>query len=109
MSYQYLPGAVIEELQNLWHMGVKMHDNAKNQSFTIHAAFMWTENDLYAYGIAFGWSIPGDMGCPVFVDDTRISIRITVRRRATLTASDSFTPQDHSYRMNKKTFTENRV
>ncbi|KAL0402325.1 UNVERIFIED_CONTAM: hypothetical protein Slati_4262400 [Sesamum latifolium] len=45
---------LIEELQNLWHVGVQMRDNAKDEIFTMRAALMWTVNDLPAYGMAFG-------------------------------------------------------
>ncbi|KAL0307549.1 UNVERIFIED_CONTAM: hypothetical protein Scaly_2979200 [Sesamum calycinum] len=47
----------IVELQNLWHVGVKTHDSAKDETFTMHAALMWTVNDLPAYGMASRWSI----------------------------------------------------
>ncbi|KAL0454599.1 UNVERIFIED_CONTAM: hypothetical protein Slati_0799100 [Sesamum latifolium] len=62
---------LIEELQNLWHEGVQMRDNAKDEIFTMRAALMWTVNDLPAYGMASGWSTTGVMGCPVCMEDTR--------------------------------------
>ncbi|KAL0404167.1 UNVERIFIED_CONTAM: hypothetical protein Sradi_2057500 [Sesamum radiatum] len=64
-------------------------------------ALMWTVNDLPL----MGWSTAGIMGCPVCMDDTRVLICSTVGRRATLTATDSFS-KDHSYRRNKKAFTK---
>ncbi|KAL0401997.1 UNVERIFIED_CONTAM: hypothetical protein Slati_4229600 [Sesamum latifolium] len=63
--------SLIEELQNLWHMGVQTRDNAKDETFTIRAALMWTVNDLSAYGMASGWSTAGVLGCPVCMEDTR--------------------------------------
>ncbi|KAL0410960.1 UNVERIFIED_CONTAM: hypothetical protein Slati_3685700 [Sesamum latifolium] len=33
---------LIEELQNLWHVGVLTHDNAKKETFTMCATLMWT-------------------------------------------------------------------
>ncbi|KAL0307979.1 UNVERIFIED_CONTAM: hypothetical protein Sangu_3001400, partial [Sesamum angustifolium] len=47
---------LIEELHNLWHAGVLAHDSAKNETFTMRAALMWTVNDLPACGIASEWS-----------------------------------------------------
>ncbi|KAL0354251.1 UNVERIFIED_CONTAM: hypothetical protein Sangu_1006400 [Sesamum angustifolium] len=41
---------LIEELLQLWHIGVLTHDHARNQAFMMHAALMWTVNDLHAYG-----------------------------------------------------------
>ncbi|KAL0433367.1 UNVERIFIED_CONTAM: hypothetical protein Slati_2671000 [Sesamum latifolium] len=54
---------LIEELLQLWYVGVQMHDNAMNQAFIMRAVLMWTVNDLPAYGMASRWSIAGIMGC----------------------------------------------
>ncbi|KAL0373088.1 UNVERIFIED_CONTAM: hypothetical protein Scaly_0990400 [Sesamum calycinum] len=43
---------LIEELQNFWHVGVLTLDNAKNETFTMRDALMWTVNDLPAYEMA---------------------------------------------------------
>ncbi|KAK4400330.1 hypothetical protein Sango_1139100 [Sesamum angolense] len=45
---------LIEELQNLWHMGLLMDDNAKKETFTTRAVLMRTMDDLPAYGITSG-------------------------------------------------------
>ncbi|KAL0289764.1 UNVERIFIED_CONTAM: hypothetical protein Scaly_2927200 [Sesamum calycinum] len=58
---------LIEELQNLWHVGVLTRDSAKDDTFTMRATLMWTVDDLPAYGIAFGWSFGSVMGCPVYM------------------------------------------
>ncbi|KAK4397980.1 hypothetical protein Sango_1273500 [Sesamum angolense] len=79
---------LIEELQ-MWHMGILTRDNAKNKIFTIRTAFMWTVNDLPA----FGWSITGVMGYPICIKDTRAFYLENSRKRATLTSTDSFYPQ----------------
>ncbi|KAL0405302.1 UNVERIFIED_CONTAM: hypothetical protein Slati_3844100 [Sesamum latifolium] len=84
---------LIEELQILWHVGVLTRDSAKDEIFTMRSALMWTVNDLPAYGMASGWSTAGVMGCQ-FVWKTRVhSTCRTVGRRATLTATNSFSPQ----------------
>ncbi|KAL0316473.1 UNVERIFIED_CONTAM: hypothetical protein Sradi_5525500 [Sesamum radiatum] len=46
---------LIEELLQLRHTGVLTHDHAMNQAFMMRAALMWTVNDLFAYGMTFGW------------------------------------------------------
>ncbi|KAL0433488.1 UNVERIFIED_CONTAM: hypothetical protein Slati_2683100 [Sesamum latifolium] len=61
---------LIKELQNLWHVGVQTRDNAKDETFTMRAALMWTVNDLPAYGMTSGWSTTGVMECPVCMEDT---------------------------------------
>ncbi|KAL0427387.1 UNVERIFIED_CONTAM: hypothetical protein Slati_2913500 [Sesamum latifolium] len=40
---------LIDELQNLWHVGVLTRDNARDETFMMHAALIWTVNDLPAY------------------------------------------------------------
>ncbi|KAL0457796.1 UNVERIFIED_CONTAM: hypothetical protein Slati_0406800 [Sesamum latifolium] len=62
---------LIEELLQLWHVGVRTYDRATDYEFIMQAALMWTVNELPAYGMASGWSIIGVMGCPVCMDDTR--------------------------------------
>ncbi|KAL2240246.1 UNVERIFIED_CONTAM: hypothetical protein Sindi_0665800, partial [Sesamum indicum] len=44
-----------EGLQNLWYVGVLTRNNAKNETFMMHAPLMWTVNDLPAYG----WCLDG--------------------------------------------------
>ncbi|KAL0347699.1 UNVERIFIED_CONTAM: hypothetical protein Scaly_1785900 [Sesamum calycinum] len=54
---------LIEELQNLWHVGVLTRESAKNKTFTMRAMLMWTVNDLPIYGMAYGWTT-SVIGCP---------------------------------------------
>ncbi|KAL0434228.1 UNVERIFIED_CONTAM: hypothetical protein Slati_2757100 [Sesamum latifolium] len=65
------PEPLIEELQNLWHVGVQTRDSVKDETFTMRAALMWTVNDLLACGMASGWSTIDVMGCPVCIEYTR--------------------------------------
>ncbi|KAL2230607.1 UNVERIFIED_CONTAM: hypothetical protein Sindi_1655100 [Sesamum indicum] len=53
---------LIEDLQNLWHVGALTHDCAKNKTFPMRAALMWTVNDLPTFGMASGWSSAGVIG-----------------------------------------------
>ncbi|KAL0416718.1 UNVERIFIED_CONTAM: hypothetical protein Slati_3503700 [Sesamum latifolium] len=81
---------LIDELLQLWHVGVRMHDHTTNRAFMMRAALMWTVNDLPTYGLVSGWSTAGIMGCPICMDDTRAFHLQHDRRRATLTATDAF-------------------
>ncbi|XP_058185677.1 uncharacterized protein LOC131302904 [Rhododendron vialii] len=40
---------LIEELKELWGVGVDTFDASTNQNFKMHAALMWTINDFHAY------------------------------------------------------------
>ncbi|KAK4381342.1 hypothetical protein Sango_2976300 [Sesamum angolense] len=62
---------LIEELLQLWHVGVRTYDHATNNAFIMRATLMWTVNDLPAYGMTSGWSIARAIGCSVCMDDTR--------------------------------------
>ncbi|KAL0361812.1 UNVERIFIED_CONTAM: hypothetical protein Sradi_3865700 [Sesamum radiatum] len=62
---------LIEELQNLWHVGILTRDSARDETFTMRAALMWTMNDLPVYGMVFGWSFVGVMRCSVCMEVTR--------------------------------------
>ncbi|KAL0333127.1 UNVERIFIED_CONTAM: hypothetical protein Scaly_2214200 [Sesamum calycinum] len=76
--------SLIEELLQLWHVGVLMHNHGTNQVFMMREALMWTVNDLPAYGMASGWSTAGIMGALFFLS------------------------HDYPYRKNKRSFTKNR-
>ncbi|KAL0354159.1 UNVERIFIED_CONTAM: hypothetical protein Sangu_0997200 [Sesamum angustifolium] len=41
---------LIEELLQLWHVGVRTYDHATNKVFIMQAVLMWTMNDIPAYG-----------------------------------------------------------
>ncbi|KAL0336386.1 UNVERIFIED_CONTAM: hypothetical protein Sradi_4850500 [Sesamum radiatum] len=62
---------LIEELLQLWHVGVRTYDHTIDRAFMMQAALIWTVNDLPVYGMASGWSTAGVMGCLVCMDDAR--------------------------------------
>ncbi|KAL0438879.1 UNVERIFIED_CONTAM: hypothetical protein Slati_2370900 [Sesamum latifolium] len=82
-----------EELQNLWHVSVLTRDSVKNETFTMHAALMWTMNDLPAYGMASRWSTAGVMGVQFVWKTYMLSISRMVERRATLISKGSSSPR----------------
>ncbi|KAK4383548.1 hypothetical protein Sango_2764800 [Sesamum angolense] len=43
---------LIEELLQLWHVGVRTYGHSTDNTFMMRAALMWTVNNLLAYGIA---------------------------------------------------------
>ena len=45
---------LIDELKELWDVGVKTYDISTRHTFQMKAAPMWTINDLPAYGMLFG-------------------------------------------------------
>ena len=55
---------LVEELKELWEIGVKTFDACKKESFQMRAAIMWTINDFPAYANLSGWSTRGQYACP---------------------------------------------
>ncbi|KAK9193548.1 hypothetical protein WN944_004245 [Citrus x changshan-huyou] len=58
---------LVEELKELWDVGVQTYDVSKEQYFRMHAAVLWIVNDFPAYGDLSGWSTKGYKACPNFV------------------------------------------
>ncbi|KAL0344274.1 UNVERIFIED_CONTAM: hypothetical protein Sangu_1314800 [Sesamum angustifolium] len=90
-------------------MGVRTYDHATDRAFMMRAALMWTVNDVPAYGMVSGWSTTGVIGCSICMDDTRAFHLQHGRKVCYFDCHRQFLSTHHSYRRNKKAFTENRV
>ena len=55
---------LIQELKELWEVGVKTYDNSKKEMFQLHSCLLWTMSDFPAYANLFGWSTKGKYACP---------------------------------------------
>ncbi|CAL5322070.1 unnamed protein product [Camellia sinensis] len=60
---------LIDELKELWEVGVETYDASNGQSFQLRAALLWTINDFPAYGNLSGWSTKGKLACPSCNED----------------------------------------
>ena len=45
---------LIDELKELWELGVQTFDAYKRQNFQLYAALLWTINDFPAFAILSG-------------------------------------------------------
>ena len=63
-NYVYLL-PLVEELKELWDVGVATYDVSKDQHFRMHVAVLWNVNDFPAYEDLSGWSTKGYKACPV--------------------------------------------
>jgi hypothetical protein len=61
---------LIDELKELWEIGVPTYDKSTDSNFILKAAVMWTINDFPAYANLSGWSTKGFLACPVCNKDT---------------------------------------
>ncbi|XP_065860347.1 uncharacterized protein [Euphorbia lathyris] len=61
---------LIDELKELWEVGIETYDAFTCEKFRLHAALLWTINDFPAYAMLSGWSTKGKLACPVCNKDT---------------------------------------
>ena len=54
---------LVEELKELWDVGVETFDVSSKKSFQMYAALLWTINDFPAYGDILGWSTKDALAC----------------------------------------------
>ncbi|KAL0321923.1 UNVERIFIED_CONTAM: hypothetical protein Scaly_2488700 [Sesamum calycinum] len=72
--------------------------------------YSWYVNDLLAYGMVFGWSTFGVMGCLVCMDDIRVFHLQHDKKACYFYWHRQFFSHNHPYSKNKKTFiTKSRV
>ncbi|XP_057550615.1 uncharacterized protein LOC130828670 [Amaranthus tricolor] len=55
---------LIEELKELWEVGVETYDAYSKTNFILRASLLWTINDFPMYANLSGWSTKGYYACP---------------------------------------------
>ena len=94
---------LIDELKELWELGVETFDVSTRQNFMMHAALMWTINDFPAYGILSGWSTKGKLACPCCNKNT-FSTRLTNGGKQCYMGHRRYLPMNHKWRNNRVSF-----
>ncbi|KAK3226179.1 hypothetical protein Dsin_006041 [Dipteronia sinensis] len=61
---------LIEDLKDLWTIGIYAYDAYNDSTFNLKAILMWTINDFSAYGNMSGWPRKGRYACPVCRENT---------------------------------------
>ncbi|XP_028758731.1 uncharacterized protein LOC114717701 [Neltuma alba] len=92
---------MIEELKQLWEVGVQTYDAFSESNFIMYAAVLWTINDFHAYGNLSGWSTKGKFTCPCCHKDTHC---ISLRSKLSYMGHRRFRPQNHPWRKDAKSF-----
>ena len=64
---------LVDELKQLWEVGVTTFDTFKNQNFNMHASILWTINNFLAYSNLSGWNTMGALACPSCHNETHSS------------------------------------
>ncbi|XP_019256426.1 PREDICTED: uncharacterized protein LOC109234832 [Nicotiana attenuata] len=94
---------LIEELNELWDIGVETYDASTKDIFQMRAALMWTINDFPAYGTLSGWCTYGRFACPSCDINTQ-SRRLRYGRKFCYMAHRRFLKSGHKYRNDAKSF-----
>jgi len=50
---------LIDELKELWDVGIETYNTYMGQIFQLNATLMWTISDFLAYRMLSGWSTNG--------------------------------------------------
>ncbi|XP_019253815.1 PREDICTED: uncharacterized protein LOC109232499 [Nicotiana attenuata] len=94
---------LIEELKELWEVGIVTFDASSKQNFKLHASLLWTINDFPAYGNLSGWSTKGKLACPYCNKDTS-SIRLANSKKQCFMGHRHYLPLSHKWRNDKDSF-----
>ncbi|XP_058775718.1 uncharacterized protein LOC131649992 [Vicia villosa] len=94
---------LIDDLKELWDVGIETYDVSSSSNFQLHAALLWTINDFPAYGMLSGWSTKGSLACPCCNKET-ISCHLKYSFKQCYMGHRRFLPTNHPWRNNKSSF-----
>ena len=94
---------LIDELIELWVIGVETWDENGKETFTLHVLLLWTINDFPAYAMLSGWSTKGKFACPYCHKDTEY-LWLKFGSKHCYMGHRRFLPQNHRWRKNKTSF-----
>lgn len=100
---------LIDDLKLLWDEGVQTYDVYRKENFYMRAALCWTINDFPAYGMLFGWSTAGKLGCLICMDHSKAFYLHNGRKVCHFDCHRQFLPMSHPFRKNKKDFLKGKV
>jgi hypothetical protein len=94
---------LIDELLELWNVGVRTFDASKMENFNMQAQLMWTINDLPVYADLSSWPNRGVKACPCCMHSTR-SKYLKNRKKCCYMGHKRYLPTEHLWRLNRRTF-----
>ena len=95
---------LIDELNNLWSVGVETYDVYRKENFQLRAALMWTISDFPAYGMLSSWSTHGNLSCPYCMEHNK-AFRLKNGGKTTFFyCHRRFLPMNHPYRFQSDKF-----
>ena len=94
---------LVEELKELWDVGIPTYDIAKEENFVLHASLLWTISDFPGYAMLSGWSTKGYLACPICGYET-LSMYLKHSRKCCYVSHRKFLDANHKWRLDKKRF-----
>jgi hypothetical protein len=94
---------LIDELNELWVVGVKAFDSNKTEEFILKAMLLWAIHDFPAYGTLSGCNVHGYLGCPICGEETQ-SDWLPVSKKICYHTHRRFLPRNHKFRYDKNNF-----
>ncbi|KAL2492096.1 Uncharacterized protein Adt_27724 [Abeliophyllum distichum] len=89
---------LVDELKELWEVGIDTFDAYSGKIFSLRAAIMWTINDFPAYGNLSGWSTKGYKACPTCNENTSSQ---GIRSKICFMGHRRYLPPNHPWRKSK--------
>ncbi|XP_042415312.1 uncharacterized protein LOC122004501 [Zingiber officinale] len=98
---------LVEDLKELWDIGVETYDAFSKSMFNMKAILMWTINDFPAYGNLAGCATKGKFGCPICGEGIS-SMWLKYSRKFAYLGHRRFLAPNHPFRQKKKWFDGNK-
>ena len=92
---------LIEELKELWEVGVETYDAYSKTNFILRASLLWTINDFPAYADLSGWSTKGYYACPCCHKETK---RTSLMHKGGYLGHRRWLPMNHKWRNDANSF-----
>ena len=107
-SFDVFLQPLIQELKDLWNVGVQAYDISVKQNFTLKVVLLWTISDFPAYSMLSDWSTHGRLSCPYCMEDIGSFQLKHGRKPCWFDCHRCFISIEHPWRRNKMSFTRNR-
>ncbi|KAL0300328.1 UNVERIFIED_CONTAM: hypothetical protein Sangu_3127200 [Sesamum angustifolium] len=99
---------LIDELKELWEVGIEAYDACKKENFILRATLMWTITALPAYSYLSGWIIYGYYACPFCMSETTCEY-LPNSQKCCYMGHLHFLPSGHKWRDEMKAFDGQKV
>ncbi|GAB2269293.1 hypothetical protein Dimus_038764 [Dionaea muscipula] len=100
---------LIDELKNLWQVGVDTWNISKKTNFRLRAALMWIISDFPTYGMLSGWGTTRKLACPYCMENSKAFSLSHGRKTSFFDCYRQFLASNHAFRRDKKSFYKGRV